>query len=124
MTQTQVAAISSPATGLQVYNSDSSKVNLYANGRWNEIPKVLINTAALDFPSTAASTSSDLTITVTGAADGDMVALGVPNAAMNANSCYTAWVSATNTITVRLNNYQTIGAIDPASATFKVQVFK
>jgi hypothetical protein len=84
----------------------------------------LSGSATLDFGSTAASSSADLTITVTGAADGDAVSLGVPNGSVNGNSCYTAWVSATNTVTVRFNNYQTVGAIDPASGTFKVRVIK
>ena len=87
------------------------------------IEAVLYGSVTLDFPSTAAQQSSDLTVTVTGAADGDPVFLGVPNAAVNANSCYTAWVSAANTVSVRFSNYSA-GAIDPASATFKVAVFK
>lgn len=88
-----------------------------------QIARVLTGSASLNFPSTNAQLSSDLTITVTGAADGDTVALGVPNAAVNANSCYTAWVSAANTVTVRFNNYSAL-AINPASGTFKATVFK
>lgn len=83
----------------------------------------LTGSATLDFGNTAAQNSADLTITVTGAADGDVVSLGVPNTAVNANSCFTAWVSAANTVTVRFNNYSS-GAIDPASATFKIRVNK
>lgn len=79
--------------------------------------------ATLDFPSTAAQTSSELTITVSGASDGDAVSIGVPNVATNANSCYTAWVSATNIVTIKFNNYST-SSIDPASGTFKVTVLK
>lgn len=79
--------------------------------------------ATLDFPSTAAQSSSDLTITATGAADGDTVILGVPNAAVNANACYTAWVSASNTVTVRLNNFSS-GSLDPTSGTFRVLVMQ
>jgi hypothetical protein len=88
------------------------------------LAKTLTASATLDFASTAASSSSDLTITVTGAALNDVVLLGVPNGSVNANSCFTAWVSAANTVTVRFNNYQTIGAIDPSSGTFKVSVIK
>jgi hypothetical protein len=84
----------------------------------------LSGSATLNFGSTAAASSADLTITVTGAADGDIVSLGVPNGSVNANSCYTVWVSAADTVTVRFNNYQTVGAIDPASGTFKVKVLK
>lgn len=83
----------------------------------------LTGSATLDFASTTTGLSADLTITVTGAADGDVVSLGVPNAAVVANSSYTAWVSATDTVTVRFNNYSS-GTIDPASATFKVEVSK
>ena len=79
--------------------------------------------ATLDFPTTATRTSSDLNITVTGAATGDMVALGVPNIATIASTCYTAWVSADNTVTIRFNNYDNAER-NPASGTFKVMVFK
>ena len=83
----------------------------------------LTGSATLNFPSTTTLLSADLTIAVTGAADGDVVSLGVPNAAVNANTCYTAWVSAANTVTVRFNNYSS-GTVDPASGTFKVFVTK
>lgn len=79
--------------------------------------------ATLDFPTTATRTSSDLNITVTGAATGDMVALGVPNIATIVSTCYTAWVSADNTVTIRFNNYDNAER-NPASGTFKVMVFK
>ena len=83
----------------------------------------LTGSATLDFPSTTTLLSSDLTISVTGAADGDVVSLGVPNAAVNENTCYTAWVSAANTVTVRFNNYSS-GTVNPASGSFKVFVTK
>jgi hypothetical protein len=83
----------------------------------------LPGSATLNFPSTLTLLSADLTITVTGAADGDVVSLGVPNAAVNANTSYSAWVSAANTVTVRFNNYSA-GTVDPASALFKVFVTK
>jgi hypothetical protein len=87
------------------------------------IAKTLTTTASLNFSSTSAQSSADLTITVTGAADGDAVNLGIPNASVNNNSCYTAWVSAANTVTVRFNNYSS-GSVDPASGTFRVSVMK
>lgn len=85
------------------------------------VTKILSASATLDFPNTLAQTSSDLTITVTGAADGDAVILGVPNAAVMANSSYSAWVSAADTVTVRFLNSGVL-ARDPASATFRVAV--
>jgi hypothetical protein len=83
----------------------------------------LTGSATLNFPSTLTLLSADLTITVTGAADGDVVSLGVPNAAVNANTSYSAWVSSANTVTVRFNNYSA-GTVDPASGSFKVFVTK
>ena len=83
----------------------------------------LTGSATLNFPSTLTMLSADLTITVTGAALSDVVSLGVPNAAVNANTSYSAWVSAANTVTVRFNNYSS-GTVDPASGLFKVFVTK
>lgn len=83
---------------------------------------VLTNTAVLNFGNTNAQLSADLTIAVVGAAVGDAVSIGLP-AAPDANSSYTGWVSATDVVTIRFNNYSA-GAIDPASATFKATVIK
>jgi hypothetical protein len=88
------------------------------------LAKTLIATASLNFPNTVSGTSSDLTITVTGAADGDPVLLGIPAAAAaDIDCCYTAFVSAANTVTVRFNNYGA-GAVDPAIGTFRVSIVK
>lgn len=88
-----------------------------------ELVAILSASATLDFPNTAAQQSSDLTLSVPGAVVGDVVVLGTPNASMQANSSYFAWVSAANTVTCRLNNYSA-GAIDPASGVFIVAVFR
>lgn len=103
--------------------NDSGNLNFTAGGVRHILAKTLTATAALNFPNTAAQTSSDLTIAVAGAADGDAVVLGVPIAALNADSCYTAFVSAAGVVTVRFNNYSA-AAIDPASGTFRVSVLK
>ena len=87
------------------------------------IIKSLTSTATLQFPNTSAGTSSTLTVTVTGAVDGDPVSLGVPNASNNSNSNFTAYVSAANTVTVKFNNYSTV-AVDPASGTFRISVMR
>lgn len=87
------------------------------------IPAILKGSAALDFTDTVAGTDTDLTITVTGADDGDPVFLGIPNGAMATNRLYFAWVSASNTVTVRFRNLDTLTNQDPDSATFNVTVF-
>lgn len=82
---------------------------------------ILSGSAALNFPSTLSTAVSDLTVTVTGAAVGDMVALGVPHGSVTTTATYWAWVSAANTVTVRFSPKATE---DPASNTFKIKVFK
>lgn len=85
-------------------------------------PAIIGNVSAtLNFPSTAANSSSVLTVTVPGAVDGDIVNLAVQNVSVPTQGAYFAWVSAANTVTVRfLNN--TVAAVDPASGVFKVIV--
>ena len=84
------------------------------------IAKILSATATIDFANTAAQNDDDQTITVTGATVGSSVALGLP-AAPDADSCFTAWVSAADTVTIRFNNYSS-GDVDPASATYRATV--
>jgi hypothetical protein len=102
--------------GGDFYLTDSSGTRYF-------IPKILKGSATLDFPSTAAQTSSELTITVTGASDGDDVIVSPPSSSSNDNSMFSARVSTANTVSVKFNNYSS-SAIDPASGTFKVKVFK
>ncbi len=76
-----------------------------------------------DFPNTAAQTSSDTTLAVTGALIGDHVSLSFDPSIVPANSDFKAWVSAMDEVTIRFNNYST-GAIDPASGDFYVRVWR
>jgi len=78
--------------------------------------------ASLNFPSTAAAASSDLTIAVTGAAVNDPVSMGLP-AAPTAGIVFNAFVSAADTVTIRATNI-TANPVDPAPAAYKVRVFK
>lgn len=82
---------------------------------------ILTASAVIDFGNTSAQSSSTENITVTGAVVNDLVILGTPIDAVEADSCYTAYVIAANTVAVRFNNYSAVD-IDPASATFKVAV--
>jgi hypothetical protein len=77
--------------------------------------------ALLDVPITGPQTSSDTPFTVTGAALGQPVILGVPNVASSANTNYTAWVSAANTVTIRFNNYSS-SSVNPPSGSFTIVV--
>ena len=82
------------------------------------INRVLSATSGLDFPNTAAHSSSDLNVAVANAAMGDVVALGIPGGAALANSSFTAWVSAAGVVTVRFNNYSA-ARLDPPAGAFR-----
>lgn len=84
---------------------------------------VISGTATLNFDLTALN-YQDLTITVTGAADGDAVTIGVPNAAVVADVTYFGWVSGTNTVSIRCSRVGGGGAADPASGTFKATLVR
>lgn len=85
------------------------------------ISKTLTGTASLDYDLTALITE-DKTITVTGAALGDVVLLGVPNGSVTTTAQFSAWVSATNTVTVRCRT-AAIGE-NPASGTFRATIIQ
>jgi hypothetical protein len=61
---------------------------------------ILVNPS---FPALKASTCASANFALGGAADGDTIALGVPNERMTGTGTviYTAWVSAANTVTVK-----------------------
>lgn len=115
-----VGGDSDPGDNNLAVDGTSTLTGTVAIGGGTPIVKVLSAAIALDFGSTATLTSTDLTMTVTGALVGDSVSLGLP-AAPDANACFTAWVSAADTVTVRFNNYSA-GPIDPASATYRATV--
>lgn len=115
--------ISSPATGLLAYNTTSNQIDIYDGTRWNVLAKTLTGSVTHDFASVAALSVVYVDITVTGAAQGDSVALGVDNMAVG--SCnYFARVVAADTVRVYFENLSSAGAIDPPNAVYKVTVFK
>jgi hypothetical protein len=75
----------------------------------------------IDFASTGVGATTDQTMTLTGAAVGDLVVLGTPTPAPG--TWYQAWVSAVDTVTIRLQNGSG-AAVDPASGTFNVMVMR
>lgn len=83
---------------------------------------IITGTGTLNFASINAAASEDLTITVTGAAVGDSVHLGLP-AAPTAGIVFQGFVSAANTVTVRATNI-TGSPVNPDSATYRATVIK
>lgn len=87
----------------------------------------LTTSASLDFGATATGACDSLTITVTGAADGDVVTVGIPSALVNAdpNGYFRCYVSATNTVTVSRCNRSLLSVLaNPSAATVKVMVHR
>lgn len=103
-----------------LYATNLYATNLIINGG-SQVTKIISATATLNFDLTAL-TVEDLTITVTGAADGDVVTLGVPNGSVTTSVQYSAWVSAADTVTVRART-SAVGE-NPASGTFRATVIK
>jgi len=103
-----------------IYATNLYATNLVLNGGAT-VTGILSATASLNFDLTAL-TVEDKTITVTGAAVGDVVTLGVPNGSVTTSVQYTAWVSAADTVTVRARTSAT--GEDPASGTFRATVIK
>lgn len=97
-------------------------------GGGTALKKVLSATAAVDFTALAAGTCETFDVTVTGAADGDSVSLGIPAAAWATTEYATiqGFVSATNTVTVKRCNLTnaTTPLSNPASVTVRATVFQ
>lgn len=93
--------------------------------RWlaavSRLGKYVYVETTLDFSNTAAQTCTDILVPVPDVQVGAPVFLGVPPAAITANSCYTAWVDSVGSVTVRFNNYSS-SAKNPSSGTFTITV--
>jgi hypothetical protein len=113
-----------PTALLTVGNGDLFQVSsagAVVIGAGTSITKHLSATATLDFADQTSAGCEVLTITVTGAAVGDTVAIGVPNASDTANSTFYGWVSATNTVSVK---HCAVVSGNPASGTFRADVWQ
>lgn len=85
------------------------------------ISKSVRGSSAVDIASISAQTCLDTSFSLTGAATGDECTLGLP-ASPAANLSFMCYVSAADTVQIRACN-PTVGAIDPASATYSVRTF-
>jgi hypothetical protein len=120
LTSSAGAVMSTPEAGAVEF--DGTNYFVTSSTTRFTLAKTLTTTAELDFPSTGSNATSDLTITLTGAADGDVVMVGVPSGSAT-DGTYFAFVSAANTITVRFHNTSG-GSTDPTFGTFRVSIIK
>jgi hypothetical protein len=79
--------------------------------------------SSLNFGNILAGEDAELTITCTGAAVGDPVVPVWPSS-LESELVGIMYVSATNTVTVRLGNINLLAAVNPASQTFAGRVLK
>lgn len=114
------SAISDAGTNTVSWRVLNDNVDVAAN-------REIAVSASLNFATAlTAQTCETLTVsTVTGAADGDLVVLGLPNAiaGANTNQTFDAWASGTNTVKVRRCNAGT-GMLSAASGTAKIGIVK
>lgn len=131
ITRTAVPTIGSRLRGDIVWNSNPSTNGIIGwvctvagtPGTWLPMGYTAnAGSATVDLGSIAAGAIATFTITVTGAAAGDTVYVGPPST-IEEGLTWCAFVSAADTVTVRVHN-TTAGAIDPASATWKAKVVK
>lgn len=116
--QTQTNTITSTAT-----ITIPQDISYIVNSVTGVIPLMLSGSATLDFPVTPGGNFSDLTMTLTGAVDGDQITLGVPNAVVTTQSLFYAWVSSSNTVTVRYFNLFGLSG-NPPSSVFKCSILR
>lgn len=81
--------------------------------------------AALSFPAFSHRSCNTLTVTVTGAAEGDSVALGIPNALASIDGLtWFGWVSAPDTVSVRGCNVNDGAVLPQPVASVRVDVWQ
>jgi hypothetical protein len=84
---------------------------------------VLRGTLTYDFPAVTNNSSTTANITVMGAAVGDMVLISKTSAGLSNGETYTGFVSATNTVSIRLNN-NSGGSFDLPNESYNIMVLK
>tara|TARA_Y100000815_G_scaffold275400_1_gene313299 strand:+ start:3130 stop:4305 length:1176 start_codon:yes stop_codon:yes gene_type:complete len=110
--------LSTPEAGTMEY--DGTQFYFTAGSTRKVLLKGFSSTVTLDFPSIPNNSSSELTVTVPGATVGSSCNCG-PNTSIESGIMWNCYVSATNTVTIRLLNSQNL-AVNPTSKTWKVNV--
>lgn len=88
---------------------------------FTSLKKILQQTQTLDFQSTLAGEYSDLTMTITGAVDGNIVELGVKSNVKALGGFFDCWVSIVNVVTIRFYN-NTLSTINLPSQQYIINI--
>jgi hypothetical protein len=110
--------------GVELDVQGDTATSTLAVGGGTAVVGILTATASLDFTAISANACEDLTVTVTGAAANDSVALGMPAALYETGASYSGWVSSSNTVSVRRCNESSGALTNVAAATVRVTVIK
>lgn len=96
------------AAGLTLSSSMTSAGGIKVSSTGTLITKILKGTISVTLAAIAAAAEADVSLTISGAAAGDIVMLTPLNAAMETGVAIVgAWVSATDTVKVRVSNVHT-----------------
>ena len=126
--QRSMGANKDSITLISSMGSNSVLVQDTTNGKFQRISAstfatVLKGSTTWDPASVGANSSVSTTLTITGVALGDGVIVSKTSGSYSNGEVYFAYPSATNTVTIQLQNISG-GTFDIASATFNVVVFK
>jgi hypothetical protein len=113
--------LTTPENGAVEY--DGTNYYATAGGVRYQLAKVLSTTTTWDVPSTSAGSINYTDVTVTGAASGDAVILGLPTTIPIGGARFFAVVISANTVRIYFENYSA-GTLDPASASYTVSINK
>ncbi|HMG72604.1 MAG TPA: hypothetical protein VK582_03815 [Pyrinomonadaceae bacterium] len=130
--------VGAPAGSFGIYDATDSRsyfsitgstgvvsLNKLAVGAGATISKYLSGSAPLDFAAWGGGDCQDLNIRVDGAASGDPVVLGIPDAlASVAGVTWFGWVSSANTVTVRGCKITAGASTNPAAATVTASIIQ
>jgi hypothetical protein len=114
------------STGVVIYDSTLAKLILYNGAAWvnidgSSLSSVIDGSATFDPANLVDGAGETTTVTVTGAALGDFAEASFSNDLQGIS--LTAWVSASNTVSVRFQN-ESGGTLDLASGTLRARVRK
>lgn len=87
------------------------------------LTQIMSGTVSVNPASIAAASTGDTTVTITGVASGDVVVMNPPDALEAGLAFGGCWVSAADSVKVRLVN-PTAGAVDGAARNWTYAVFR